>query len=55
MVSYHAVIIARGGKFGKELDTPMDEFMNEPESGRSINFVFERLATGTHKVFAQIS
>ena len=48
-------IIARGGKFGKELDTPMDEFMDEPESGRSINFVFERLATGTHKVFAQIS
>ena len=48
-------IIARGGKLGKELDTPMDEFMDEPESGRSINFVFERLATGTHKVFAQIS
>ena len=48
-------IIARGGKFGKELDTPMDEFVDEPESGRSINFVFERLATGTHKVFAQIS
>ena len=48
-------IIARGGKFGKELDTPMDEFMDEPESGRSINFVFERLATGTHKVLAQIS
>ena len=38
----------------KILDTPMDEF-NETESGRSINFVFEKLATGTHKVFAQIS
>ena len=48
-------LIATGGKFGKELDTPMDEFMDEQESGRSINFVFERLATGTHKVFAQIS
>ena len=48
-------IIAKGGKFGKALDTPMDEFLDEPESGRSINFVFERLATGTHKVFAQIS
>ena len=35
----------------------IDEFMNvnETESGRSINFVFEKLPTGTHKVFAQIS
>ena len=48
-------LIAKGGKFGKALDTPMDEFLDEPESGRSINFVFERLATGTHKVFAQIA
>ena len=41
--------------FGKDLDTPADEIVNEEETGRSINFVYERLATGTHKVFAQIS
>ena len=40
--------------YGKNTDTP-EEVVNETESGRSINFVFEKLPTGTHKVFAQIS
>ena len=30
------------------------EFDDEKESGRSINFVFEKLPSGTHKVMAQI-
>ena len=47
-------LIMNGGKFGKADDTPVDEFMDEKESGRSINFVFEKLPTGTHKVMAQI-
>ena len=41
--------------FGKDLDTPADEVVNEEETGRSINFVYEKLPTGTHKVLAQIS
>ena len=41
--------------FGKDTDTPADEVVNEEETGRSINFVFEKLPTGTHKVLAQIS
>ena len=41
--------------YGKDTDTPADEVVNEEETGRSINFVFEKLPTGTHKVFAQIS
>ena len=41
--------------FGKDLDTPIDEIVNEEESGRKINFVYEKLPTGTHKVMAQIS
>ena len=41
--------------FGKDLDTPADEIVNEEETGRSINFVYEKLPTGTHKVLAQIS
>ena len=41
--------------FGKDLDTPADEVVNEEETGRSINFVYEKLPTGTHKVMAQIS
>ena len=43
-----------GGKFGKELDTPYDEFVNETESNRSINFVYERTVGGTHTLFAKI-
>ena len=41
--------------YGKDTDTPADEVVNEEETGRSINFVFEKLPTGTHKVMAQIS
>ena len=41
--------------YGKDIDTPADEVVNEEETGRSLNFVFEKLPTGTHKVFAQIS
>ena len=48
-------LVKHGGVYGKDTDTPADEVVNETESGRSINFVFEKLATGTHKVFAQIS
>ena len=41
--------------YGKDLDTPAEEVVNEEETGRSINFVYEKLPTGTHKVMAQIS
>ena len=51
-VSLH--LIMNGGVFGKSVDTPIDEFDDEKESGRSINFVFEKLPSGTHKVMAQI-
>lgn len=47
-------LIQYGGAFGKSADTPIDEFDDEKESGRSINFVFEKLPSGTHKVMAQI-
>ena len=47
-------LIMNGGAFGKSVDTPIDEFDDEKESGRSINFVFEKLPSGTHKVMAQI-
>ena len=47
-------LIMNGGAFGKSADTPIDEFDDEKESGRSINFVFEKLPSGTHKVMAQI-
>ena len=47
-------LIMNGGKFGKADDAEVDEFMNEQESGRSIEFVYEKLPTGTHKVFAKI-
>ena len=47
-------LIMNGGKFGKADDSEVDEFMNEQESGRSIEFVYEKLPTGTHKVFAKI-
>ena len=48
-------LVKHGGVYGKDLDTPADEVVNEQESGRVLNFVYERLPTGTHKVFAQIS
>ena len=48
-------LVKHGGVYGIDTDTPADEVVNETESGRSINFVFEKLPTGTHKVFAQIS
>ena len=41
--------------YGKDTDTPADEVVNEEETGRSMNFVYEKLPTGTHKVMAQIS
>ena len=47
--------VKHGGGYGKVLDTPADEVVNEQESGRVLNFVYEKLPTGTHKVFAQIS
>ena len=48
-------LVKHGGVYGKDLDTPADEVVNEQESGRVLNFVYEKLPTGTHKVFAQIS
>ena len=48
-------LVKHGGVYGKDTDSAPEEVVNETESGRSINFVYEKLATGTHKVFAQIS
>ena len=48
-------LVKHGGVYGKDTDSAPEEVVNESESGRSINFVYEKLATGTHKVFAQIS
>ena len=48
-------IVKHGGVYGKDTDSAPEEVVNETESGRSIRFVFEKLPTGTHKVFAQIS
>ena len=48
-------LVKHGGVYGKDTDSAPEEVVNDTESGRSINFVFEKLPTGTHKVFAQIS
>ena len=48
-------LVKHDGIYGKNTDSAPEEVVNETESGRSINFVFEKLPTGTHKVFAQIS
>ena len=48
-------LVKHCGVYGKDTDSAPEEVVNETESGRSINFVFEKLPTGTHKVFAQIS
>ena len=48
-------LVKHGGVYGKDTDSAPEEIVNETESGRSINFVYEKLPTGTHKVFAQIS
>ena len=47
-------LVQYGGAFGKSGDTPIDEFDDEQESGRSINFVYERTAGGTHRILAKI-
>jgi|TARA_R110001592_G_scaffold54831_5_gene167993 hypothetical protein len=47
-------LIQYGGAFGKSADTPIDEFDDQPESGRSLNFVFERTSGGTHRILAKI-
>ena len=43
-------LIMNGGKFGKADDSAIDEFMNEQESGRDINFVYSKTPNGTHRV-----
>ena len=49
-----------GGRFGKDIDTPHDEFVNDDgishrvEGGRSINFVYEKKENGKFKVTAEI-
>ena len=48
-------LIMNGGKFGKADDSAIDEFMNEQESGRDINFVYSKTPNGTHRVMASIS
>ena len=47
-------LIQYGGAFGKSAETPADEFDNEMESGRSLNFVYERTGGGTHRILAKI-
>jgi len=47
-------LIQYGGAFGKSAETPYDEFDNEVESGRSLNFVYERTGGGTHRILAKI-
>lgn len=47
-------LVQYGGKFGKDLDTPYDEFINEDETDRAINFVYERTSSGTFAVLARI-
>ena len=47
-------LVQYGGAFGKGADTPYDEFDNEVESGRSLNFVYERTGGGTHRILAKI-
>lgn len=47
-------LVQYGGKFGKDLDTPYDEFIKEDETDRSINFVYERTSSGTFAVLARI-
>ena len=48
-------LVMNGGKFGKADDSAIDEFMDEKESGRDINFVYSKLPNGTHRVMASIS
>ena len=47
-------LVQYGGAFGKSGDTPYDEVDNEVESGRSLNFVYERTGGGTHRILAKI-
>ena len=47
-------LIQYGGAFGKSAETPIDEFDDEQESGRSLNFVYERTSGGTHRILAKI-
>ena len=47
-------LVMNGGAFGKSADTPIDEFDDQPESGRSLNFVYERTGGGTHRILAKI-
>ena len=48
-------LVMNGGKFGKADDSAIDEFMNEQESGRNINFVYSKLPNGSHRVMASIT
>ena len=48
-------LVKHGGKFGKDLDTPADEFVNEQESGRSLVLTYEKTSNNTCKVFAKIT
>ena len=47
-------LVMNGGKFGKADDSAIDEFMNEQDSGRKINFVYSKTENGTHRVMAKI-
>ena len=58
--SISAPLTQFGGRFGKDIDTPHDEFVNDDgishrvEGGRSINFVYEKKENGKFKVTAEI-
>ena len=49
-----------GGRFGKDIDTPHNEFVNDDgishrvEGGRSINFTYNKQDNGKFKVTAEI-
>ena len=45
---------SEGDKKQVDCDT-VDEFMNEQESGRNINFVYSKLPNGSHRVMASIT
>ena len=58
--SISAPLTQFGGRFGKDIDTPHNEFVNDDgishrvEGGRSINFVYEKKENGKFKVTAEI-
>ena len=48
-------LVKHGGVYGKDLDTPADEVVNETQSGRSLVLTYEKTSNNTCKVFAKIT